>query len=131
MKLPIRIKRIFTFDSAHYLPGHYGKCAGMHGHTYKLEVTVARNDRQLIVNGSSEGMVMDFTDLNRIVKEEIIDKVDHKILNEVFDFRTTSENLALHFFQVISGKLEQYEVVVHKIALWETPNSCVEVGDER
>lgn len=130
MKVPIRIKRIFTFDSAHYLPGHSGKCAGMHGHTYKLEVTVARNDGQLNESGSSEGMVMDFTDLNRIIKEEIIDKVDHKILNEVFEFRTTSENLAAHFYQVISGKLKAYDVVVHKVALWETPNSCVEVGYE-
>ena len=124
----IRAKRVFMFDAAHSLPGYHGKCSAMHGHTYKLEVVVSRADKGVISGGSSDGMIFDFRDLNQIVKEEIIDKVDHKDLNEVFLFRTTSENLAQHIFDVLTDKVQQYGIVVEQVLLWETQNSCIEVG---
>lgn len=126
----IKTTKIFTFDSAHFLPNHAGKCATMHGHTYKLEVTVIRDNGQLINSGSDEGMVMDFSDLKTIVMTEVIDKMDHKILNEVFSFRTTAENMSLHIFNVLTDKLQSRGVIIEKIKLWETPNSYVEVGHE-
>lgn len=61
----------FTFDSAHQLVGHDGKCANLHGHTYRLEV--ALKDTPIIPEGPKEGFVMDFGDLKRIVKENIVD----------------------------------------------------------
>ncbi|MBP2627962.1 MAG: 6-carboxy-5,6,7,8-tetrahydropterin synthase [Firmicutes bacterium] len=128
--LVIKTTKIFTFDSAHFLPNHAGKCATMHGHTYKLEVTVTRDNGKLISGGSDEGMVMDFSDLKAIVTTEVIDKIDHKILNEVFPFRTTAENMSVHIFDVLTDKLQSRGVIVEKIKLWETPNSYVEVVHE-
>ena len=128
--LTVKITKAFTFDAAHFLPEHEGKCAAMHGHTYRLEVSVARADGRLIAEGPSAGMVIDFFHLNQLVKAEIIDKVDHTILNDVFTFRTTSENLACHFYQVLAQKLGPLGVRVATVKLWETPTSYVEVGDE-
>lgn len=125
--MKIKAKKGFHFDAAHCLPGHSGKCASMHGHTYRLEVVVAREDGGLISEGSSEGMIIDFGDLNRIVKEEILDKVDHHCLNDLFTFRTTSENLAVHFFAVLSERLQASNIVLDRILLWESSTSCVEV----
>lgn len=123
----IKVTKSFTFDAAHFLPNHKGKCSSMHGHTYRLEVTVVRNNGELIASGSDEGMVIDFSDLKGIVKDEVIDKVDHKLLNDVFSFRTTAENMAAYIFEVLTNKLKPFGVKVDKIKLWETPDSCVEV----
>lgn len=123
----IKLTKSFTFDAAHFLPNHKGKCSNMHGHTYKLEVTVVRENGKLMESGSDEGMVIDFSDLKTIVKAEVIDKVDHTVLNEVFSFRTTAENMAAHIFGVLTDKLQPLGVKVEKIKLWETPDSCVEV----
>lgn len=122
------ITKIFTFDSAHCLPEHKGKCANIHGHTYKLEVTVSKRNANLIEGGSSEGMVIDFGDLKKVVNTEIIEKVDHKMLNDVYDFRTTSENLAGHFYNILERSLSHYDVEVDRLRLWESPTSYVEVG---
>lgn len=123
----IRLTKSFTFDSAHFLPNHKGKCSNMHGHTYRLEVTVVRDHGMLLDGGSDEGMVIDFSELKAVVKGEVIDKIDHKVLNEVLPFRTTAENMAAHIFSVLTDKLQLSGVIVEKIKLWETPDSCVEV----
>jgi len=123
----IKVTKSFTFDAAHFLPNHKGKCATMHGHTYRLEVTVVRDNGKLINRGSDEGMVIDFYDLKAIVTTEVIDKMDHKVLNEVLPFRTTAENMAAHIFSVLTDKLQPCGVIVEKIKLWETPDSYVEV----
>lgn len=126
----VKVTKSFTFDSAHFLPQHKGKCSSMHGHTYRLDVTVSRENGQLIDSGSDEGMVIDFSDLKTIVKTHVIDKLDHKVLNEVFPFRTTAENMAVHIFSVLTEKLQPLGVKVMNIKLWETPDSCVEVDYE-
>ena len=125
---PIMVKttKSFTFDAAHFLPNHKGKCSNMHGHTYRLEVTVVRERGKLCNGGSDEGMVIDFADLKAIVKAEVIDKMDHKVLNDVLPFRTTAENLAAHIFEVLTEKLQVSGVIVDRIKLWETPDSYVE-----
>lgn len=123
----IKVTKSFTFDSAHFLPNHKGKCSSMHGHTYRLEVTVVRENGKLIESGSDEGMVIDFSDLKAIVKTEVVDKVDHKVLNEVFPFRTTAENMAAHIFSVLTDKLQPLGVKVERIKLYETPDSYAEV----
>lgn len=126
----IKVTKRFTFDAAHFLPNHKGKCASMHGHTYRLEVTVVSENGKLIESGSDEGMVIDFSDLKAIVKAEVIDKVDHKVLNEVFPFRTTAENIASHIFSILTDKLQPLGVKVAKIKLWETQDSYAEVEQE-
>lgn len=130
MGMVIKLTKSFNFDAAHFLPNHKGKCSSMHGHTYRLEVTVIREEGNLINSGSDEGMVIDFADLKEIVKDEVINKIDHKVLNEVFSFRTTAENMAAHIFVVLTEKLHSFGVRVDKIRLWETPDSYVEVGHD-
>lgn len=75
----IRITKIFTFETAHVLYNYDGKCKNMHGHSYKLFVTVKGtpiND----VEHPKNGMVVDFGDIKKIVKEEIVDVWDHAVL---------------------------------------------------
>jgi len=124
----ITAKKIFTFDAAHFLPGYPGKCANMHGHTYKLEITVSRiNDGSKLAVGS-EGMIVDFAELNGMVKEAVLDQVDHKVLNEIFDFRPTSENLASYIYNSLQEKFKVHSLKVEKVALWESEKSCVEIS---
>lgn len=123
----LRVTKIFTFDAAHFIPKYNGKCAKMHGHTYRLEVTVANVQKESASVESYPGMVMDFSELNRIVQEEVIDIVDHTVLNEVMDFTPTSENVVIHFFRLLQCRLMKIEINVERMVLWETPNSFVEL----
>lgn len=129
-RISIKTTKSFTFDAAHFLPNHKGKCANMHGHTYRLEVTVVRENGQLCLNGTDEGMVIDFADLKALVKAEVIDKMDHKILNDVLPFRTTAENIAAYIFEVLTDKLQSGGVILDRIKLWETPDSYTEACRE-
>ena len=123
----ISVTKIFKFDAAHFLPEHKGKCADIHGHTYRLEVTVARTDGDVLASGSSAGMVLDFGDLKEIVQREIIEKVDHKMLNDVLPFRKTAENMVVYFYEVLEQQLALLGVEVLKLKLWETQTSYAEV----
>lgn len=70
----------FTFDMAHMLDGHDGKCQNLHGHTYILQVEVSGS---LHPNGAKKEMVMDFADLKDIVKIHILDKMDHAFIKSI------------------------------------------------
>ena len=72
----IRITKQFTFETGHALYGYDGKCKNVHGHSYKLSVTVIGSPIS-DVNNVKYGMVIDFTDLKKIVKEEVVDQFDH------------------------------------------------------
>jgi 6-pyruvoyltetrahydropterin/6-carboxytetrahydropterin synthase len=78
----IRITKQFNFETGHALYGYDGKCKNVHGHSYKLSVTVIGSpitDRSNV----KFGMVIDFSDLKKIVKEEIVDQFDHAtVFNE-------------------------------------------------
>ena len=86
------VTKIFHFESAHHLPGHRGKCARLHGHSYRLEVTI-RGPIKDMPGASDHGMVMDFDDLSGTVKNSVIERLDHRDLNEVTELHTTAENL--------------------------------------
>ena len=73
----MKITKIFTFDSSHMLDGHDGKCQNLHGHTYKLEITVSDDP---VRGGPKDGMVMDFTDLKAAVEKHITDPFDHAFI---------------------------------------------------
>jgi len=72
------ITKTFTFDSSHSLSWHKGKCKNLHGHTYKLEVSIKGELNE-------NGIVMDFSDLKKIVKKIILEKYDHQHLNLFFN----------------------------------------------
>jgi 6-pyruvoyltetrahydropterin/6-carboxytetrahydropterin synthase len=119
----VRVTKIFTFDSAHNLVNYHGKCEELHGHTYKLEVTVEGYPDE-------EGMVLDFVKLKEIVNEKIIKKLDHKYLNEVLGFNTTSENILLWMWKELEEELKGPNYKLYKLTLWETPTSFAEVTAE-
>lgn len=73
--MEITVVKEFTFEAAHFLPGHPGKCANLHGHSYRLQVGVRGKV------DSTTGMVMDFGKLKRLVEEIIVDHLDHRCLN--------------------------------------------------
>lgn len=109
------ITKTFTFDSAHCLSWHKGKCSNLHGHTYKLEVSIQGELTQ-------NGIVMDFGDLKKIVKKSVLAKLDHKNLNDIFK-NPTAEIITTH----ICKTLEKQGLNMYEIKLWETPTSCAVV----
>ncbi len=107
----------FTFDSAHRLPNYSGKCSQLHGHTYKLQVGIKGRPSK------ETGMVVDFVWLSQLVKDKVIEKYDHKLLNEFWKNPTAEVMAADILRQLKKAGGEQIDVV----RLWETPTSYVEV----
>ena len=99
------ISKKWSFDAAHQLPNHNGKCANLHGHTYTLEIVVSLQDGSLVEGPgrSDEGMVMDFYDITKVWKEQLEPLLDHKFLNDTLKFRTTSENISRWALGVFRG----------------------------
>ena len=115
--------KIFSFESAHYLPGYKGKCSNLHGHHWTLEVGVSGP-----VNKDS-GMVIDFAELKSIVNQVVIDRLDHTCLNDLelpFSKTPTCENL----LEWIATRLnwDRGPEVVCRLRLYETPDSFAEVS---
>jgi 6-pyruvoyltetrahydropterin/6-carboxytetrahydropterin synthase len=139
----IRITKEFRFEAAHALRGYDGPCKSIHGHSYVLTVTITGTplgDR----NSPKTGMVMDFGDLKKIIKKNIIDLMDHALIlnkdypaedvekiKEVFcnvlwvDYQPTSENMLADFSQKIIPLLPA-GVSLYSLRLRETANSYAE-----
>lgn len=117
----ICVTKEFTFDSSHQLLEYVGDCANLHGHTYKLQITVCGVP-------DDKGIVIDFKDLKKFVEEMILKPLDHKNLNDVLPFNTTAENMSAWIFDKIYYKLEETlpGIALHSVKLWETPTSFAE-----
>ena len=140
----IRITKQFSFETAHALHGYDGKCKNIHGHSYKLFVTVL-GTHLLDPFDPKYGMVMDFGDLKNIVKEEIVDVFDHAtIFNKntphldlgeqliqlghhilLLDYQPTTEMMVIDFAQKISKRLPE-NIQLHSLKLRETESSFAE-----
>ena len=140
----IRITKQFSFETAHALHGYDGKCKNIHGHSYKLFVTVLGTPI-LDPLDPKYGMVMDFGDLKNIVKEEIVDVFDHAtIFNKntphldlgeqliqlghhilLLDYQPTTEMMVSDFAQKISKRLPE-NIQLHSLKLRETESSFAE-----
>ncbi|WP_312764788.1 6-carboxytetrahydropterin synthase [Epilithonimonas sp.] len=102
----IRITKIFTFETAHVLYNYDGKCKNMHGHSYKLFVTVKGNPINDL-DDHKNGMVVDFGDIKKIVNQEIIDVWDHAVLvNGDSPHKTLGEGLQNQGHKVIFCKYQ-------------------------
>ncbi len=112
------ISKEFKFDSAHQLVEYNGKCENLHGHTYKLRVTLMGE-----VDKKS-GMIIDFTILKKIVKERIIERLDHTFLNNIIE-QPTAENIAIWIWNELSQVLNTDNYKLYEIVLWETEDSFV------
>lgn len=119
------LTKTFRFEAAHHLPGHRGKCARLHGHSYTLEVTL-RGPIKQETGASDDGMVMDFDDLSSVVKQAVIERLDHHDLNEVTGIRTTAENLAHWIWDALLAA-GLAETLLYRICLWETAQGRVEI----
>lgn len=112
----MKVVKKYTFDAAHYLPRYVGKCKQLHGHTYTLEV---------IIEGSvnpDTGMVVDFYDIDTVVKNEVMSLLDHKCLNDIIE-NPTSENVLMFVHEILRKRFCDYKVVLR---LWETRSAYVE-----
>ncbi|MFI3280588.1 MAG: 6-carboxytetrahydropterin synthase [Rikenellaceae bacterium] len=140
----IRLTKEFTFESAHALEGYDGACREIHGHSYRLFVTVKGEPIDDVTNPKC-GMVIDFGDLKRIVNEQIISRLDHSFVmrqtpratelatvmssqfNNVIlvDYQPTCENMLADFAARIGGQLPA-GVTLHALKLHETATSYAE-----
>ena len=97
----------------------------MHGHNWKVEVEVSGNKLDNI------GMVMDFKDIKKSAKE-IGGRLDHQFLNDLEPFKEnnpTAENIAKYFFSELSKKINNNDIELKSIKLWETDKSAVKYTD--
>lgn len=143
MSRNIRIAKEFSFEAAHTLYGYDGLCKHVHGHSYKLLVSVLGQPIS-DTNDPKLGMVMDFGDLKRIVKTLIVDKLDHSwVVNEndpqlhqlpqhiMFDriikvpYQPTSENMLIDFAEILQKALPS-TVKLKYMLLKETATSYAE-----
>ena len=146
----IRITKQFSFETGHALYGYDGKCRNVHGHSYKLSVTVI--GRPITDNSNVKyGMVIDFGDLKKIVKSEIVDVFDHvTVFNKntphvdlakelenrghnviLVDYQPTSENMVIDFAEKIQNLLPGH-IQLFSLKLQETETSFAEwfAGDQ-
>ncbi|MDR3321941.1 MAG: 6-carboxytetrahydropterin synthase QueD [Synergistaceae bacterium] len=116
------LKKEFTFDAAHNLVRYHGKCERLHGHTYRLSITLKGSP-------DAEGMIADFTWVKKIVQDEIISKFDHAYLNDLLE-QPSSENVARFVFERLGPLLRGPNYELHEVQVWESPNSSVILGKE-
>ena len=140
----IRITKQFSFETGHALYGYDGKCKNVHGHSYRLDVTVI--GKPIEDNSNVKfGMVIDFGDLKKIVKSEIVDVFDHatvfnkntphlELANELIkrghhvilvDYQPTSEMMVIDFAEKIKKRLPE-NIKIYSIKLQETETSFAE-----
>ena len=133
----ITVTKTIRFDAAHILTNHQGLCKNLHGHTYRVDVSVAQGD------GDTRDMVIDFKDLKRIASEVVCERFDHAFIYNTesagereiaavvekngmrtvaIPFRSTAENLARMFF----GELKALIPGLSAVKVWETADSGAE-----
>ncbi len=139
----IRLTKEFRFEASHALWNYDGLCKNIHGHSYILNVTI-KGEPILDVENPKLGMVMDFGELKKIVKTEIVDILDHSVIlnkqapyqsftnvKEMFDrihlldYQPTCENMVIDFAKIIKTKLPK-GIELYSIKLYETATSYAE-----
>jgi 6-pyruvoyltetrahydropterin/6-carboxytetrahydropterin synthase len=113
----VQIRKSFTFEAAHVLPNHPGKCSRLHGHSYRLDVAL---DGPLQENGPAAGMIEDFEVVSRVVKAAVINELDHRSLNELIE-NPTAERIVVWVW----GRLVHELPNLTELTLWETRKACV------
>ena len=104
------------FSAAHFLEHYQGKCERMHGHTFEVEVVFAASELD------ASGIGIDFTVLREYLKEIL---PDHRVLNEVYPFSPSAENLSRALFQTIRDRFP-----VKSVTVWESPNAGARYAED-
>ena len=110
------VTKEFEFDAAHRLVNYKGKCENLHGHRWKVQVT-------LRAPVGKDGIAFDFVELKEIVEERVIKQLDHTYLNDLLP-QPSTEHIAMGIWQRLES-LPLYEVKV-----WESPTSSVTYGGD-
>ena len=118
------ITKRFTFEAAHMLPDHSGKCSNLHGHSYKLLVSV-RGPINEKPEQSDSGMVMDFGVISDCVNKLIDSELDHKFLNNLL-LTPTAELIAKMIFEELHASIPN----ITSVSLYETEDSWVTVNSD-
>ncbi len=113
----LSLSTAFHFAASHFLTKYHGKCENLHGHNYKIVVSIHGPIKE-------DGMVIDFKIIKDIVNERVIDKLDHTHLNDTID-NPSAENLAIWIWDKIKDDLP-----LAKIAVYETENYYAEYSGE-
>lgn len=137
----MRLTKEFNFEMAHALTDYDGKCRNIHGHSYRLFVTVEGKPITL-PSSPKQGMVVDFGDLRKIVNETVVEPLDHAFViaanspfnipqlppnkTVVTDFQPTCENMLTYFAQLLQPRMPQ-GVVLYSLRLYETATSYAEL----
>ena len=111
-----------TFSSGHALRGYKGKCENVHGHNYRVQVSVEGPQLDEI------GLLMDFSHVKKALRE-IIAGVDHQFLNDLEPFKTvnpSAENMAKFFYEQMSARLKEMPAGARLVeaVVWETDTAC-------
>ncbi|MCT4582147.1 MAG: 6-carboxytetrahydropterin synthase [Flavobacteriales bacterium] len=138
--MKIRITKEFDFETAHALDGYEGKCKDIHGHSYHLKVTLIGEPTNDICL-SDCGMVIDFGDIKKIVREHVYEEFDHRLILRkdsrflglekmnprirYVDYQPTCENMLIEIVTMIQKELKG-EVALHSAFLRETATSYAE-----
>src|SRR6056297_2558874 len=109
------ITKTFKFDAAHNLIKYHGKCERLHGHTYRLDVTV-----EGVMD--EEQMVIDFLELKQIVKTNVLDVLDHSYINDYIQ-QPTAESIAVWVWDRLVDKLKSDQHHLYEIRVYETETS--------
>lgn len=133
----ITVTKTVKFDAAHVLTNHQGLCKNLHGHTYRVDISVSQRE------GEDSDMVIDFKDLKSIAEAVICDRFDHAFIYNTtspgecdiaavveknsmrtvaIPFRSTAENLAKYFFELLITHIPN----IASVKVWETAMSSAE-----
>lgn len=119
------LKIVTDFASAHTLRGYPGACSQMHGHNWKVEAEVVATQLDDV------GMGVDFKVIKQATRD-IAKRLDHHYLNDLEpfnDINPTAENIAAHFYKALSEKLDNTNVRVQSVTLWETERACARYAE--
>ena len=139
----IRVTKQFGFEMSHALLNYDGLCRNIHGHSYKLQITVAGEPMQA-AGSPKDGMVIDFSILKKLIQEQIIRHLDHSLMinenapidklnalgqmyerHQVVPFQPTSENLVVYIAEKVKPLLPEH-IELFSVRLFETANSFAE-----
>ena len=115
------LKIVTDFASAHSLRNYPGDCARLHGHNWQVEVSVCSQ----VLNDN--GIAIDFREIKKQTKL-VVKRVDHQYLNEIEPFdvlNPTAENIAKYFYDEVGLLINNENVKVKDVVIWETPRSAV------
>jgi 6-pyruvoyltetrahydropterin/6-carboxytetrahydropterin synthase len=108
------LRKEYGFEAAHFLYNHPGKCRNLHGHSYKLFVSVEGTPQ------AETGMIIDFDDLSKVVVAQVIEPLDHHFLNDLIPL-STAENISVWIWEQLKPLLPG----LTQIEVFETTDNCV------